>query len=132
MSVFNNLFCDFYIFLKGMFGTIIHDRRKSTINAGFADFERGTMIQVEAGWDFRIVLKGNFNKPYNIFLPGIFPGSFGSLENDRGFFSFCGFHNPLNDFHVIDIKSTDSIMAFIGLFKHFSCSNERHIHTFLS
>ena len=132
MSVFDDLFGDFHILFKRVLGAIIHDRGEAAIDAGFADFKRRTMVQVQGGGDFRIVLEGNFYKSYNIFLTGVVAGAFRSLENHRRFFFLSSFHDALDDFHVVHIECTNGIVTFVRFFKHFRSSYERHNDTFLS
>lgn len=126
MGIFYDLLCDFDVFFKGMLGAVIHDRGESAVNAGFADFIGGTVIQVKGSGDFRIILQRNFYKAYDVFLPCIVAGAFGGLKNDRRFFFLGSFHNALDDFHIVHIESTDGIMTFIGFLKHFSSSYKRH------
>ena len=132
MGIFDDLLCDFYIFLEGVLRAIIHDGSKATVNAGLTDFIRRAVVQMECGRDLRIILKGSLDQADDIFLTGIIAGAFRSLKNDRRLLFLGSFHDPLDDFHVIHIECTNGIMPLICLFKHFSSSYERHNDTFLS
>ena len=57
---------------------------------------------------------------------GIFAGAARRLQNDRGIELFAGFHNPLYDFHIVDIEGTDRVAALIGFFEHFLCVDKGH------
>ncbi|MPM95322.1 hypothetical protein SDC9_142476 [bioreactor metagenome] len=47
MGVLYHFFGDADIFLERMFGTVYHNRRKSAVDAFFADFEIFTVIKVK-------------------------------------------------------------------------------------
>ena len=126
MGIFDNLLCNLHIFFKRMLGTVIHDGRESAVNAGLADFIGRAMVKMKGRRDFRIILKGNLYKAYNIFLACIVTGAFRGLENDRGLLFLGSFHNALDDFHVVHIESADGVMTFVSFLKHFSSSNKRH------
>ena len=132
MCIFDDLLCDFDIFLEGVLRAIIHDGSKATVNAGLTDLIRRAVVQMECGRDLRIILKGSLDQTDDIFLTGIIAGAFRSLKNDRRLLFLGSFHDPLDDFHVIHIECTNGIMPLICLFKHFSSSYERHNDTFLS
>ena len=53
---------------------------------------------------------------------GIFSSAGRSLQNHRGAQIGSGVSQCLYDFHIIDIKGPNSVVAFIGLFEHF-CSS---------
>ena len=46
-------------------------------------------------------------------------GTFGDLENQGRVHFFCRFGNPLNDFHVVHIKSANGVAALVCFFEHF-------------
>ena len=76
MGISYDFFCNTYIFFKRVFRAVVHNGSKSAINTGFANLKRGTVIKVERGGNFRVVLKSNFNKPNDILLTCIISSTF--------------------------------------------------------
>ena len=63
---------------------------------------------------------------------GIFPGPGGYLQDQGRFFFFGSIHNALDDFHIVDVKGANGIMAFVGFLEHFFRGYKWHGETSLS
>ena len=79
MCVFNNLFGEFDIVRKGMSGTVDHNGSKASVDAGFASFEVGTMVEVKNDRDFRAFDNGCFHKLNEVSVVSVSARAFGNL-----------------------------------------------------
>ena len=113
------------VFLKGLGGGVNHNGSEAAVNAGLAQLEAVTVVQVEAdgqtGFD-----DGRLYQLNEIGVVGVGPGTLGYLENQRRVDLLGGLGDPLDDLHVVDVEGADGIAAVIGLGKHFFCSNKGH------
>ena len=66
MSIFYNLFGQGNIFLKRLGGGVDHNRSKSAVDAGFAEFKRVTVVEMECDGNFGVQFYSCFNKLYQI------------------------------------------------------------------
>ena len=74
MSILYNAFSKFNIFFKWMFGTIDHNRGKTSVYACFADFKIFTMVKMQANGQTSIFDSG-FNQFHKINVVSIFAGT---------------------------------------------------------
>ena len=122
MGVVDDAFGEFDILFERIFGTIDHDGSETAVHAGFADVKIGTVVQMECNRQIG-VFQGCLDELDEVDMLGIFAGTGGNLENQRSLFFFGSVHDPLDDFHIIDIESTYCVMAFVSLFEHFRCGD---------
>ena len=78
------------------------------------------MIEVKDDRDLRMKLDSCLDKLYKIDGVGVLSCAGGSLEDQGGSQLGSCLGNTLNDLHVVDVESSDSIAAVIGLFEHLS------------
>ena len=126
MCIFHNLSGEGNVVLKGLGGCIDHNRSKSAVNAGFAQFKSITMVKVQSNRNFGVELYGSLNKLHKISVVRISTGALGNLKDHRALQLACCFGNTLDDLHVIDVECADCISAVICLCKHFFCGYECH------
>ena len=119
VSIVYNAFSQFNIFFKGVFAAVNHNGGEATVNASLADFEIFTVVKVQADGQ-AAVFNCSFNQFHQVNVASVFTSASGNLQNEGSLFNFCCFNDTLDDFHVIYVESTNSILAFIGFFKHFS------------
>ena len=79
MRVFHNLFGEFDIVRKGVSGTVDHNGSKASVDAGFASFEVGTMVEVKNDGDFRAFDNGGFHKLNEVSVICVSARAFGNL-----------------------------------------------------
>ena len=84
------------------------------------------MIQMQSDRDFRILDHSSLNQLDQVGVVGIGAGALGNLQDDGSLQLAGGFGDALDDFHVVDVESADSIAAVIGLLKHFCSGYEWH------
>ena len=58
---------------------------------------------------------GRFNEFLQVDRIGVAASAFGDLEDDRRLFRFTGFHDGLEQFHIVDVKGPKRVLAFEGL-----------------
>ena len=119
VCIFNNLLCDFNVLFERLAGSVNHDTGETVIDAGFAGFECVTMIQMQNN---RQTCFDNccFNELDQICSVGICSCAFGDLQDNRCVAFFCSFGDTLDNFHVVNVESTNGISAFICFLEHFS------------
>lgn len=80
------------------------------------------MVEVKGDGEI-MIFQSCFYEMFQIRRFSVFAGTGRSLKDDRRVQFSSGLGNALDDFHVVDVECTDSIVAFIGFFKHFCSSN---------
>ena len=123
VSILNDLLSKSDVVLERLGGSVDHNRCETTVDAGFAEFERITVVKVQSDRDIRILSYGSLNEFYEIGVVSICSCTLGNLEDNRALQFACSFCDTLNDLHVVYVKSTYSVTAVICLFEHFSSSN---------
>lgn len=61
-----------------------------------------------------MIFQSCFYEMFQIRRFSVFAGTGRSLKDDRRVQFSSGLGNALDDFHVVDVECTDSIVAFIG------------------
>ena len=121
MCVLNNLLCNFNILLKGILGSINHNRGETTVDTGLTCLKIRTMIQMQCNRQLRITHNSCFHQLHKVVMVCISTGTFGNLQNNRSLFLSTSLCDTLNDFHVVHIESTYGITALIRFLEHFFC-----------
>jgi hypothetical protein len=57
---------------------------------------------------------------------GVSACALGNLQDNGSMLLLASFGNSLNDLHVVDVESADSVAAVVGLLKHLFGSNKSH------
>ena len=125
VCVFHDLTRQRDIFLKRLGGGIDHDRRKTVIDAGLAQFERVPMIQMKTDWQTGLD-NGSFHQLDQVRTVGILARTGGYLQNYRRIALFGSLRDALNDLHIVHVEGADGIAARIRFCKHFLRSYNRH------
>jgi hypothetical protein len=123
VSILYYLLGDSDVLLKRLGGSIDHNGGKSVIDTGLAGLKAVAMIQMQNDRDIRILDNSSLNHLYQIGSVGISTSSFGYLQDNGGLALIGSLSDSLNDLHVVNVESADSITAIICLLKHFSRSN---------
>ena len=118
MSVSNNFLRTFDVLFEVIVRTIEHDRRETVIDASFASLEVCAVVEVQSNRDI-VDLQSSLNEVTEIRALCIFTSASGSLKDNRGIQLSSCFRDTLNDFHVVDVESTDSVTALISFLEHF-------------
>ena len=125
MCILNDFFCQFDIVLEGMVATVDHNGSKAAVDAGFAQFESVTVVEVQTNGKI-CFNDSSFHQFDQIGVVGIFTSASRNLQDQRSIFLFRSFGNALDNFHVVDIESADSVTALVSLLKHFFGSYKTH------
>ena len=126
VCLFNDLLGESDVVFKGVVRTVDHNGGETAIDAGFADFEVCAVVKVESKVDTG-VFNSSLSKSHEICVLCIFSCTCGNLKNNGRFFFSSSFGDRLNDFHVVDVESTDSVAAFVSLLEHLFCRNNSHL-----
>ena len=110
VCVFDNLAGDLGVLLKRLMRGINHHAGESLINALFAQLERIAVIEMNRDGDVAQANSG-FDELLEVNRVGVGARAFGNLKDQRGFFLFTGFNNRLDEFHVVDVESTEGVFA---------------------
>ena len=122
VCVFNDFFREGDIVFERMFRAVNHDGSETAVDAVFAGFKVSAVVEVKGDGEI-MIFQSCFYEMFQIRRFSVFAGTGRSLKDDRRVQFSSGLGNALDDFHVVDVECTDSIVAFIGFFKHF-CSSD--------
>ena len=126
MSVLDNLTGQSDVLLEGLGGSINHNGGEAAIDAALAQLEGIAVVQVQHNGNIRILDYGSLNQLHQVGVVGISAGALGNLE-DNGAMQLTGsLGDTLDDFHVVDVESTDCVAAIICLLEHLGRSNKCH------
>ena len=125
VCIFNYLSCEGDIVLEGVMRTVDHNRSKSAVDTGLADLEGIAVVKVESHIN-TCVLDSSLSKAHEVSVLCILSCTCGNLKDNRGLFFCSSLCNSLDDLHIVDVKSTDSVSACVCLFEHFFRSYESH------
>ena len=117
-------FCQFYVFFIGQRRTVDHNGRKSHLNAGFAQFKRIAVVQVQRNLrffaaQFFCICNGSLCHVAQQRLVCVFACTGRNLQNNRRVRFHARLNNRLKLFHVIEVVRGDRIAAFDGFGEHF-------------
>ncbi len=122
VCIFNDFFREGDIVFERMFRAVDHDGSETAVDAVFAGFKVSAVVEVKGDGEI-MIFQSCFYEMFQIRRFSVFAGTGRSLKDDRRVQFSSGLGNALDDFHVVDVECTDSIVAFIGFFKHFCSSN---------
>ena len=125
VSVLNNLLGNSDVILEGMMRTIDHDRSESAVDASLADLKISAVVKVKSKINARI-LDSSLSKRHQILLLSVLSRAGGNLKNNRRLSLSGSLSDRLNDLHIIDVESADSISASVSLLEHLSSSYKCH------
>ena len=104
----------------------------AALDAILAGLKICTVIQMKNDRKLRVKLCCCLNKLNKVYGIRILSCALGSLKNNGALQLCCCVRDSLNDFHVVDVESSDCVAAVISLLKQFCTSNDRHIKYHLS
>ena len=123
MCILNNLLGKSNVLIEGLAGSVDHNGSETAVDAGLTKFKAVTMVKVKSDRNLRILDNGSLNEFYKVGVVCIRACTLGYLKDDRAVQLACSLSDTLNDFHVVYVKSTDSVAAVISFRKHFFCGN---------
>ncbi len=132
MRILRNLSGNLDILGERMAGIIDHDRSKPVVNAVLASLEIRAVIQMKDDRKFRMQFGSRLNQLYKIYGIRVLSRALGSLQNNRALQLCRRVGDSLNDFHVVDVESTDSVTAVISFLEKFCTCNNGHNEYHLS
>ena len=126
MRIFHNLAGQGDIFFIRLGGSVDHNGSETAVNAALAEFKAVAVIEVQGDRNLRIQFNRSLNQLDQIDVVCIGTCALGNLQNNGSLQFARSVCNSLNDFHVVDVESADSIAAGVGLFKHLGSCNKWH------
>ena len=114
------------VLLKGLGGSVDHDGGEAAVDAALAQLEAVAVIQVQSDGNLGVLDNSRLNQLHQVSMVGVGPGTLGNLQNDGALQLAGSFGDTLDNFHVVDVESTDGVAAVVGLLEHFFRSYERH------
>ena len=118
VCIFNYLFGKCNVILEAVVRAVDHNRRKATVNAGFANIEICTVVKVKCEIN-AAVLNCRARKPHKVCVLCILACACGNLKNNGGLFLGSSLGDSLDYLHIIDVEGTDSVSALVSLLEHF-------------
>ena len=83
VSIFNYLLGKSDVVLERLGGSVDHNGCETTVDAGFAEFKRITVVKVQSDRDLRILSYSSLNELYEIGVVSISSSTLGNLEDNR-------------------------------------------------
>ena len=117
------------VVLKGLGGGIDHNGGEAAVNAGFAEFKRIAMVEVQSNGDLGIELYSSLYQLDKIGMVCVGACALGNLKDDRALQLAGCFRDALDDLHIVDVECTDCISAVIRFGKHFFRGYKCHFTT---
>ena len=110
VCVFNDFFREGDIVFERMFRAVDHDGSETAVDAVFAGFKVSAVVEVKGDGEI-MIFQSCFYEMFQIRRFSVFAGTGRSLKDDRRVQFSSGLGNALDDFHVVDVECTDSIVA---------------------
>ena len=126
MSVLNNLLGDFYVLIEGLGRSVDHNGSKAVVDAGLTGLEGITMVQMQNDGDVGALDNSSLNHLNQVSAVSISAGALGNLQDYGSILLAASLGDTLNDFHVVNVESADSVAAVVSLLEHFSRCNKSH------
>ena len=126
VSVLNDLTGDLDVLLEGLGGSVDHNGGEAAVDAGLAGLEAVAVVQVQSDGNFGALDNSSLNQLHQVGVVGVSAGTLGNLQDDRSLLFLASLGDGLNDFHVVDVESADSVAAVVSLLKHLGSSYKSH------
>ena len=125
VCIFNNLLGEGDVVLEGMMRAVDHNGREASVDAGLADLEICAVVEVKREVD-AAVLDSGLSESEKVSVLSVLSCTCGNLKDNGGFYFARSLGDSLNNFHVIDVESTDSVAACVSLLEHLFGCNKCH------
>ena len=131
MGVFNDLSGDRDVVFKAVLAAVDHYRRKSAVDAGFADLKVIAVVKVKG--DIKSGLEHcSLDQLYEIAVLCIFACAGRNLKDKGCLLLHRSFGDALYDLHVVNVERADSVTACVCFFEHFGGVYQCHLNQLLS
>jgi hypothetical protein len=110
VGVLDDLAGDFDVLLERLVGGVDHDAGEAFVDALLAQLEGVAVVEVDGDRDGGEA-DGRFDELLEVDRVGVGTRALGDLEDDRGLFLFAGLDDGLDEFHVVDVESTEGVFA---------------------
>ena len=90
------------------------------------------MIQVQSDGNVGALDDSSLNQLHQVGVVGIGAGALGDLEDQGGVDLAGSLSDTLDDLHVVNVESADSVTAVVGLLKHLGSGDQWHIDHLLN
>ena len=130
VCILDNLTGQLDVLFKRQVRAVDHNGSKSAVNASLAGFKIGAVIQMQNDRQIHAALlsveQSRLNQLHQIHMLRIGARALGNLKNHRRLFHRGSLGDALNNFHVVDVESTDGVMSFVRFLKHLGRGNKTH------
>ena len=126
MSVLNDLLGDLNVLLEGLGGSVDHDGGEAAVDAGLAGLEAVAVVQVQSDGDLGALQNSSLHQLHEVRVVGVSTGALGDLQDNGSVLLAAGLGDTLNDLHVVNVESANSVAAVVGLLKHLGSSYKSH------
>ena len=126
VSVLNDLLGDLDVLLEGLGRSVDHDGSEAAVDAGLAGLEAVAVVQVQSDGNFGALDNSSLNQLHQVGVVGVSAGTLGNLQDNGSLLLLASLGDSLNDFHVVDVESTNSVAAVVSLLEHLGSSNKSH------
>ena len=124
VSVLNNLLGDLDVLLERLGGGVDHNGGKAAVDTALTSLEVGAVVQVQSDGNVGALDDSSLNQLHQVGVVGIGAGALGDLE-DQGSVDLAGsLSDTLDDLHVVNVESADSVAAVVGLLKHLGSGDQ--------
>src|SRR5881394_262317 len=119
VRVVDHAFADLDVLVELLVAGVDHHAGESLIDALLAELKRVAVVQMDGDGDVGQA-HGGFDQLLQVNRVGVLAGAFGDLQHHLSFFLFAGFHDGLEQLHVVYVESPEGVLPLQGFGKQVS------------
>ncbi len=129
VCILNDLLGDGDVLLKGLGGGVDHNGGETAVDAGLAGLKAVTVVQVQSDGNLGALDHSGLDQLDQVSGVGVGTGALGNLQDNGSVLLLASLGDALDDLHVVDVESTNSVAAVISLLEHLGSSNKSHLES---
>ena len=126
MGVLHDLLGDLDVLGEGLAGGVDHNGGETAVDAGLAGLEIRAVVQVQGDGDVGALDDSSLHQLHQVGVVGVGAGALGNLQDQGGLQFLSSLGDALDNLHVVDVESADSVAAVIGFLEHLGSGNQCH------